>query len=66
MCDAAVQALVTDRRGHPLYLRRRRTVLPAQMCALWVRKGDHCVFHAVHRPGLHREMTLHRGKARPV
>ena len=40
-----VQALLIDRRGNPLHLgRRRRTVSPAQLCALRVRDRDHCVF----------------------
>src|SRR6185369_10050106 len=44
-CGAALQALVVDRRGNPLHLgRRRRTVSPAQLCALRVRDRDHCVF----------------------
>jgi Domain of unknown function (DUF222) len=44
-CIAAVQALLTDRRGNPLYLgRRRRTVNRAQLRALRVRDQDRCVF----------------------
>ena len=44
-CAAAVQALVVDRRGNPLYLgRRRRTVSRGQMRALRVRDRDRCVF----------------------
>src|SRR5207237_1174752 len=42
---AAVQALLVDRRGHPLHLgRRRRTVSTAQLRALRVRDHDRCVF----------------------
>ena len=44
-CGATMQALVVDRRGNPLHLgRRRRTVSPAQLCALRVRDHDRCVF----------------------
>ena len=44
-CGAALQALVVDRRGNPLHLgRRRRTVSPAQLCALRVRDENRCVF----------------------
>jgi Domain of unknown function (DUF222) len=44
-CTAAVQALLADRRGNPLYLgRRRRTVSPAQLRALRIRDRDRCVF----------------------
>lgn len=43
-CTAAVQALLVDRRGNPLYLgRRRRTVSRAQLRALRVRDRDRCV-----------------------
>ncbi len=44
-CGAAVQALLTDRHDHPLYLgRRRRTVTPALLRAVRVRDRDRCVF----------------------
>ncbi len=44
-CGAAVQALLVDHRGHPLYLgRSRRTVSPAQLRALRARDHDRCVF----------------------
>jgi Domain of unknown function (DUF222)/HNH endonuclease len=44
-CGARVQALLVDRRGHPLNLgRTRRTVSGAQLRALRVRDRDQCVF----------------------
>ena len=44
-CTSAVQALLVDRRGNPLYLgRTRRVATPAQLLALRVRDGHHCRF----------------------
>jgi len=44
-CTATVQALLTDRRGNPLYLgRAHRTVSPRQLRALRVRDRGRCVF----------------------
>jgi hypothetical protein len=44
-CTSAVQALLVDRRGNPLYLgRTRRVATTAQLLALRVRDGHRCRF----------------------
>ncbi len=54
-CGATIQALITDRHDHPLYLaRRRRTVTPALLRAVRVRDRDRCVF-----PGCPATRHLH-------